>query len=210
MCLTPSHKANPLTVTQLVRTKYGIICINPFPSKPWFLRVFSTNLLKTQWEKEKLLVMSDFSYSLGVFYQLGKCLPLPFSTDVKLFASSFNLEVLNLSFGKGLTHYQTKFRLVQIEKSLQTTILNLMKISEFSKQLEKTVGKGEIARYEQFLLFPQCFQKACFTGVLKGVIVWEWVKKALEGSNESGLLQQVVFKCRFYQVDLKRVVVSEL
>ena len=24
---------------------------------------------------------------------------------------------------------------------------------------QKTVGKGEIARYEQFLLFPQCFQK---------------------------------------------------
>ena len=24
---------------------------------------------------------------------------------------------------------------------------------------ENTVGKGEIARYEQFLLFPRCFQK---------------------------------------------------
>ena len=28
---------------------------------------------------------------------------------------------------------------------------------------------------EQFLLFPQCFQKACFPGASKGVIVWEWV-----------------------------------
>ena len=28
-----------------------------------------------------------------------------------------------------------------------------------SKWVEKTVGKGEIARYEQFLLFPQCFLK---------------------------------------------------
>ena len=26
---------------------------------------------------------------------------------------------------------------------------------------KNTVGKGEIARYEQFLLFPQCFQKTC-------------------------------------------------
>ena len=26
------------------------------------------------------------------------------------------------------------------------------------------MGKGEIARYEQFLLFPQCFQKACSQG----------------------------------------------
>ena len=47
---------------------------------------------------------------------------------------------------------------------------------KFSKQVENTVGKGEIACYEQFLLFPQCFQKACFPGASKGVIVWEWVK----------------------------------
>ena len=46
---------------------------------------------------------------------------------------------------------------------------------KFSKQLENTVGKEEIARNEQFLLFPQCFQTACFPGVSKGVIVWEWV-----------------------------------
>ena len=25
--------------------------------------------------------------------------------------------------------------------------------------IENIVGKGEIAHYEQFLLFPQCFQK---------------------------------------------------
>ena len=46
---------------------------------------------------------------------------------------------------------------------------------KLSKRVENTVGKGEIARYEQFLLFPQCFQKACFPGASKGVIVWEWV-----------------------------------
>ena len=53
---------------------------------------------------------------------------------------------------------------------------------KLSKLVENTVGKGEIARYEQFLLFPQCFQKACFPGASKGVIVWEWVKelKAVE------------------------------
>ena len=32
---------------------------------------------------------------------------------------------------------------------------------KLSKQVENTKGKGEIARYEQFLLFPQCFQKTC-------------------------------------------------
>ena len=32
---------------------------------------------------------------------------------------------------------------------------------KFSEWLENNVGKGEIARYEQFLLFPQCFQNTC-------------------------------------------------
>ena len=47
--------------------------------------------------------------------------------------------------------------------------------TKLSKQVENTVGKGEIACYEQFL-FPQHFQKACFLGASKGVIVWKWVK----------------------------------
>ena len=29
----------------------------------------------------------------------------------------------------------------------------------FFKWVENTVGKGEIACYEQFLFFPQCFQR---------------------------------------------------
>ena len=32
---------------------------------------------------------------------------------------------------------------------------------KFSERVENTVGKGEIAHYEQFLVFPQCFQKTC-------------------------------------------------
>ena len=31
---------------------------------------------------------------------------------------------------------------------------------KFSKRVEKTVGKGEIARYKQFLLLLKCFQKS--------------------------------------------------
>ena len=41
---------------------------NPFPNKPWFLRVCRTSLLKTLLEKEKLLIMSNFSFSHSVFY----------------------------------------------------------------------------------------------------------------------------------------------
>ena len=52
---------------------------------------------------------------------------------------------------------------------------------KLSKQVENTVGKGGIARYEQFLLFPQCFQKACSPEASKGVIVWEWVNTVPRG-----------------------------
>ena len=45
--------------------------INPFPNKPWFLRVCSTSLLKTLWERVKLLIMSNFSFSHSVFYPFG-------------------------------------------------------------------------------------------------------------------------------------------
>ena len=48
---------------------------------------------------------------------------------------------------------------------------------KFSKWVEDTLGKGEIACHEQFLLFPQCLQKVCFPGASKDVIVWEWVNK---------------------------------
>ena len=33
--------------------------------------------------------------------------------------------------------------------------------NDFSNRVENTLRKGEIARYEQFLLFPQCFKKTC-------------------------------------------------
>ena len=60
------------------------------------------------------------------------------------------------------------------------------------------MGKGEIARYEQFLFFPQCFQKACFPGASKGVIVWEWVKppfgRALNRSHVFG--NRITTECR--------------
>ena len=45
---------------------------NPIPNKHWFLRVCSTSLLKTLWEKEKLLVTSNFSFSRSLFYPFGE------------------------------------------------------------------------------------------------------------------------------------------
>ena len=38
---------------------------------------------------------------------------------------------------------------------------------QFSDLVEKIVGKEEIVRYEQFLLFSQCFQKLSVVDALK-------------------------------------------
>ena len=76
-----------------------------------------------------------------------------------------------------LTHYQTtNFSLFKLKDFADDNFKFDENGRKLSKRIENTVGKGEIARYEQFLLFPQCFQKACFLGVSKGVSVWEWVK----------------------------------
>ena len=80
-----------------------------------------------------------------------------------------------------LTHYQTtNFSFFQSERVCRQYFKFDKNGKKLSKRVENTVGKEEIARYEQFLLFPQCFQKACFPGASKGVIVWEWVKKTPE------------------------------
>ena len=41
-----------------------------------------------------------------------------------------------------------------------------------SDRVENIVGKGENAGFKHFLLFPQCFQKASYSGSLKVGIVW--------------------------------------
>ena len=49
-----------------------------------------------------------------------------------------------------------------------------MKMAESSqKRVENTVGKGEIARYEQFLLFPWCLSKDACCGHVKQGLVWK-------------------------------------
>ena len=42
---------------------------------------------------------------------------------------------------------------------------------QFSYWIENIVGKEEIARYEQFLLFPQGFQNLSVVDVLKRVFM---------------------------------------
>ena len=108
-------------------------------------------------------------------------LPKPYNFSfsfILLSANSFNLDQSKiLSFGKELTRYQTtNFRLFQIGRFCRRQFAEENGRKLF-KVVEDIVGKGEIARYMQFLLFPQCSQKACFPGASKDVIVWEWVKQ---------------------------------
>ena len=77
--------------------------INPFPNKPWFLHVCCTSLLKTQWEKEKMLVTSIFSFSHSVSYSKRYIIIL--ETFNLSSANAFNLVMSKiLSFGKGLNN----------------------------------------------------------------------------------------------------------
>ena len=65
-------------------------------------------------------------------------------------------------WSKGLTLSQmTHFRLFQTERFADDNFTLDENGRKFSKLLENSVGKGEIARNEQFLFFPQRFQKTC-------------------------------------------------
>ena len=81
-----------------------------------------------------------------------------------------------LSFGKEVTHYKTtNFGLSKLKDFADDNVKFEENGRKSFKPVENTVGKGEIARYEQFLLFPQYVLQACFPGASKGVIEWEWV-----------------------------------
>ena len=63
----------PLTyLNYIIVRNFHMITVNSFPNKPWSLRVCSTSLLKTLWEKEKLLETSNFSFYHSVFYPFWK------------------------------------------------------------------------------------------------------------------------------------------
>ena len=83
---------------EMVKTYHCLV--NPFPIKPSFSHVCSKSLLKTLWEKEKLLVI--FSPFPTVFSILSENFP-PFSSKSKLSsANSFSLEKLKICcLGKG-------------------------------------------------------------------------------------------------------------
>ena len=55
-------------------------------------------------------------------------------------------------------------------KAFMHVNINVIKESKFILgRVENMVRKGKIAGYQHFLLFLQCFQKACVLMLLKGV-----------------------------------------
>ena len=101
--ITATFQLLPSAPLNLGRCQNSVLdWVSPFPNKPWFLCVCSTSLLKTLWEKEQLLIMSNFSFSHSVFH-LGLENTLPFSSNLKLStANSFSLEGSKICrFGKG-------------------------------------------------------------------------------------------------------------
>ena len=136
--------------------------INPFPNKPWFLRVCSISLLKTLWEKEKLLVTSNFSFSHSVFY--------PFWTTFFHFHQIQNCRLQTLSVWKSL-----KFVVWERVKTLPIgKVFNFDENGgKFSKKVEKT-GGGE---KKEFFLFPIVFSEDLYcrqvkTRALFGLTNW--------------------------------------
>ena len=75
--------------------------VNPFPHK-LFLSICSTSVLKKMWEKWKLLITSNFSFSHNVFYPFGRLSAIFIKFKVVVCKFFQFRGVQNLSFEKGL------------------------------------------------------------------------------------------------------------
>ena len=81
---------------------------------------------------------------------------------------------------------------------------------KFSKRIENTVGKGEIASYEQFLLFSQCFEKTCSADTSKQGFVWKRVNSLpndiiLNQSRLKAIVDDKINVIQKVNFDLRRV-----
>ena len=97
--------------------------------------------------------MCIFSFSNSVFYPFLYAIVI----KIKIFLSKTRF-VLEESLSLSQT---TNFRLFQTEKFEDNNFKFDGNGSKFSKMVENTGGKGEMAHNEQFLLFSQCFLKTC-------------------------------------------------
>ena len=125
--------------------------------------------LKTLWEKKKLLVTSNFSFSHGVFYLFAEVSVI--FIKFKVFVCSlFQFgRVLNLSFWKGLNSLPNN-KILHWSK-LKIFIDDFIDVNKKFKfglgRVKNIVGKGENAGYQHFLLFSTMLFKGLFFRVVK-------------------------------------------
>ena len=61
------------------------------------------------------------------------------------------------------------------------------------ERVENTVGKGENAGYQHFLLFLQCFQKASYPELLKvGTVVVEFMLKLCKTFLNQSIIYNII------------------
>ena len=91
------------------------------------------------------------------------------SETAKILSSSNGLVICHsthyhtIPYFDALTHYQTtNFRLFQTEEFADDNFKFDENGIKLSKRVENTVGKGEIAGYEQFLLFHSVFKRLVY------------------------------------------------
>ena len=103
--------------------------------------------MRSKISNSSVTVVKDITFAVYLSYRLYNSCNLPHLVG----------KILKI---KNLTHYQmTNFRLFQTEEFADNNSKFYENGGKCPKWLENTVGKGEIACDDQFLLFLQCFQK---------------------------------------------------
>ena len=99
-----------------------------------------------------------------------------FTTWGKTGVSCDNLPLLFICFNLLTLYQMSKFSTGSELKACADDKMNVTEKLKFVLwRIRNTVGKGENAGYQHFLLFPQCFQKASQLGVVKS---WDCVVRA--------------------------------
>ena len=129
---------------------------NPFPSKPLFLCVCSTSLLKKHWEKEKFLVTSNFSFFHSVFYPFGKlsaiCIVFRIVVCKFLWFGMVSICCLGKGYDNSLTKSHDFWSLLKTLQSHQ-----LIVVSRLSIGLLKTLEKEKMVVTSIFSFFQNAF-----------------------------------------------------
>ena len=122
-----------------------------------------------------MLVTSIFSFPHNVFYSIKD---INYHLDKVKFLSpgnglkGFFFRVANTWVGLNPFPNDKISDVTKLKAFADDKLKIREKVISLFDRVENTVGKGENAGYQHFLLFPQCFQKPSSLGSLKVRIVW--------------------------------------